>query len=136
MSRVLVDTNVFVSALVFGGKPAIVLQLIEAAGIEIAISDELESELVETLTGKFGWSPERVNEARDRLWHNAFRVAPAPLAGVVRDQGDDHILAAAIASGASLIVTGDKDLLSLGHFRGVRILAPSTFIELLTRPQK
>jgi putative PIN family toxin of toxin-antitoxin system len=127
---VLVDTNVFVSALVFGGKPAIALQMIEALGIEIAISAELESELVETLRDKFGWSAERVNEARDRLWRNARHVVPAPLAGVVRDPGDDHVVAAALASGASLIVTGDKDLLSLSQFRGIRIVAPSTFIEL------
>jgi len=67
MSPVVVDTNVIVSALVFGGKPAIALQLIDVLGIEIATSAELESELVDTLSDKFGWSPERVGEVRHRL---------------------------------------------------------------------
>jgi len=42
----------------------------------------------------------------------------------------------AIACGASLIVTGDKDLLSLGDFRGIRIVTPSMFIDLLTTQRK
>jgi len=76
-----------------------------------------------------------VGEVRHRLFHDARRVTP-PLTGVVRDQGDDHVLAVAIACGASLIVTGDKDLLSLGDFRGICIVTPSMFIDLLTTPRK
>jgi putative PIN family toxin of toxin-antitoxin system len=133
LSRILVDTNVFVSALVFGGKPTLVLQAVEAFGIELVISDELESELSDTLTGKFGWTLGRVNEVRQRLLRDAYRVTPTPLTGIVRDQGDDHVLAAAIAAKASLIVTGDKDLLALDSFQGIRIVTPAMFIQA-TRP--
>lgn len=135
MSRILVDTNVFVSALVFGGKPTLVLQAVEACGIELVISDELEFELSDTLTGKFGWTSGRVDEVRQRLLRDAYRVTPTALTGIVRDQGDDHVLGAAIAAQASLIVTGDKDLLALDSFQGIRIVTPSTFIQLVaTRP--
>lgn len=135
MSRILVDTNVFVSALVFGGKPTLVLQAVEAFGIELVISDELESELSDTLTGKFGWTLKRVNEVRQRLLRDAYRVTPTPLTGIVRDQGDDDVLGAAIAAKASLIVTGVKDLLALDSFQGIRIVTPAMFIQLVaTRP--
>jgi predicted nucleic acid-binding protein len=74
-----------------------------------------------------------VTDICDRLFRNASRIKPIPLTGIVRDAGDDHVLALAIASGASLIVTGDKDLLSLGSYRGIDIVTPSKFIELVTR---
>jgi putative PIN family toxin of toxin-antitoxin system len=131
VNRVLIDTNVFISALVFGGKPAAVFELIHALGIEIVTSAELESELVETLTRKFGWSRARVHDARDMLLRDAYCADPSPLGRVVRDSGDDHILAAAVAAGADFIVTGDNDLLSLGTFQGIRIIRPSAFIQLL-----
>jgi putative PIN family toxin of toxin-antitoxin system len=130
VSRVLIDTNVVVSALVFGGKPAAVLQVVEALGIEVVISAELKAELAETLVTKFGWSEERVEEACSRLFRNARRVEPQALAGVVRDCDDDHVIAAAVEGGAKVIITGDKDLLDLGDFRGIRILTPAAFLEL------
>ena len=55
-------------------------------------------------------------------------VEPVPLgAPVCRDPDDDWVLATAVAGTCECIVTGDKDLLSLGEYRGVRILAPSAF---------
>ena len=124
MTRIVIDTNVLVSAVVFGGKPMQALQLVEALGIELTISNELECELSETLTGKFGWASQQVTDVCDRLFRNASRIKPIPRKGIVRDAGDDHVLALAIASGASLIVTGDKDLLSLGSYRGIDIVTP------------
>ena len=47
---------------------------------------------------------------------------------VCRDPDDDHVLAAAVAVKANLIVTGDKDLLTLGQFQGIRILPPQAFL--------
>lgn len=126
--RILVDTNVYVSALVFGGRPALALQQAEARGIQLVASRELESELVETLTDKFGWSTEQVREACDRLWHSAYWSSPEPLTDIVRDADDNHVIAAALEAGAQYIVTGDRDLLTLGSFRGIPILTPAAFL--------
>jgi hypothetical protein len=54
VTRILIDTNVYVPAVIFGGKPALVLQLAELPGIELAVSAELDAEFPETLAGKFG----------------------------------------------------------------------------------
>ena len=61
-------------------------------------------------------------------------VAPAQFSGrVCRDKSDDVVLATAVTGKADLIVTGDDDLLVLKEFRGIRILSPRGFLELLDR---
>ena len=57
---------------------------------------------------------------------------PLP-ARVCRDKNDDVVLATALAGKADVIVTGDDDLLVLKTFRGIRILSPRQFLELLDR---
>jgi putative PIN family toxin of toxin-antitoxin system len=54
-----------------------------------------------------------------------------PLTGVVRDPNDDMILACAVAAGASHVVTRDDDLLVLGVYEGITIVAPETFLGML-----
>jgi putative PIN family toxin of toxin-antitoxin system len=128
---ILVDTNVLVSALVFGGTPATVLQIIESLGMQLAVSSELEAELADTLADKFGWAAERIAEARNRLFRGSCQVDPPELTGVVRDADDHHVLAAAAAAEAAMIVTGDKDLLTLGAFKGIRIVTPAEFVSAI-----
>ena len=131
MKRVVVDTNVYVSALVFGGKPSFALQAIEARGIQIATSREPESELVETLTDKFGWLIVQVRRACEWLWCTAYWSTPQPLTDIVRDPDDNHVIAACLESGAEIIVTGDRDLLALDPFQGISILTPAAFLARL-----
>jgi len=132
VNRIPVDTNVYISAVVFGGKPALVLQIADSLGIELAVSAELEAEFRETLAGKFGWPADRIDEVCGRLWAQAHWVEPAPLSGIVRDSADDHVLAAAIAAGVKLIVTGDSDLLVLEVFQGIHIVTPAAFLAAFT----
>jgi putative PIN family toxin of toxin-antitoxin system len=128
MIRVFVDTNVYVSALVFGGKPAAVLQLAESGSVELVVSATIKAELTETLTGKFGWDVHRAEQACRDLWNEAcWVVAPQEIQGS-RDPGDDHILSGALEGQAQVIVTGDQDLLALHPFRGVQILTPAEFL--------
>jgi predicted nucleic acid-binding protein len=74
MIRVVIDTNVYVSALVFGGKPAAVLQLAESGAFQVVVSANIKDELVETLTTKFGWPAGRAEKACRELWHESYWV--------------------------------------------------------------
>lgn len=131
MRRVCFDTNVYISALVFGGKPRSVLQIVEVAGIETVAWAELKAELSEVLVEKFGWSAGRVEGACSWLWERSVWVVAEPLSGITRDEADHHVLGAALTGQAEWIVTGDADLLTLGAFRGIAILTPGGFLEKL-----
>jgi putative PIN family toxin of toxin-antitoxin system len=117
--------------LVFGGKPAFALQEAETRGIQLVASRELESELVETLADKFGWSLEQIQAACERLWRAAYWSSPEPLTDVVRDADNNHVIAASLESRAQFIVTGDRDLLTLESFKGIPILTPTAFLDRL-----
>ena len=112
MIRVVLDTNVYVSALVFGGKPAAVLQLAESGAFQLVVSETIKAELVETLTAKFGWSPRSAERVCRGLCDEAWWVMPPEDVQGSRDPEDNHVLSCALEAQAHAIVTGDKDLLT------------------------
>ena len=116
MIRVVIDTNIYISALVFGGRPSAVVQLAESGAFQVVVSTNIKDELVETLTTKFGWTAGRVERACRELWHEAHWVLPAQEVEASRDPDDNPILGCALESGAHAIVTGDQDLLCFTRF--------------------
>ena len=133
MIRAVVDTNVYVSALVFGGKPAAVLQLAEAGSFQLVASAEIRDELLATLTAKFGWPKDRAERACRQLWDEACWVVPPQHVQVSRDPGDDFILACALESQAAFVISGDLDLLALHPFQGIAIVTPAAFLARIAR---
>lgn len=123
------DTSVYVSALVFGGVPRAALLKAFTAPCRVAVSAELQAELVETLERKFGWPSSRVALACAYLWREALCCAPTAV-HASRDPDDDHVLGCAIAASANVLVTGDKDLLSLHPFMGIAIVTPAAFLAM------
>lgn len=129
MIVVVVDTGVYVSALVFGGVPQVALAQAMKPPNRLGVSAELQAELAETLANKFGWASEHVVDAGERLWTDALWCEPASVKAS-RDPDDDHVLGCAVAAGARFLVTGDKDLLTLHPFGSVAIVTPSQFLAM------
>lgn len=129
MTVVVADTGIYVSALVFGGVPQTALIQILDRPFSIAVSEEIKAELTGTLTRKFAWPNSRVAEACRYLWANALWCKPFAVQAS-RDPNDDHVLGCALAASAKVIVTGDKDLLSLHPFRGIAIVTPAAFLAM------
>jgi putative PIN family toxin of toxin-antitoxin system len=131
--RVVVDTNVLISALLQpSGRTTAVLDAIHAGRGALLLSDETFEELASRLRRpKFD---RYVDEAtRHRFVADLAGVAAwVAITGAVRacrDPDDDKFLETAINGDADVIVTGDSDLLALDPFEGVRILTPRQFLE-------
>lgn len=128
--RVLIDTNILISALVYGGKPQDIFELVIIKQITGITSLLLLVELVETLTRKFNFSSEKVYQIERKIRKNFKFVRPIKTLDVVRDKDDNRVLEAAVEGRCDFIITGDKDLLSLGEFENIKIVTPAQFAEI------
>lgn len=124
---VVLDTNVLVAALVAKGLcHEVVLHALGSC--TVATSRTLLDELERTLRDKFTLGPAATALLTD-LPGRVRIVTPAPLtARVSRDADDDEVLATAVAASATLIVTGDQDLLVLRAYQGIDIITPREFL--------
>ena len=132
MLRVVLDTNVLVSAYGFGGKPLRLLAEGVSGGYCIVTSVPLMTELARILYDVMGWSDDRVVTALAQLARVAEIVEPDITLAVVADEPDNRVLECAVAGSADVIATGDRHLLDLGEHEGVRILRPAQALELVT----
>ncbi|MBI1919938.1 MAG: putative toxin-antitoxin system toxin component, PIN family [Geobacter sp.] len=136
MKRVILDTNVLVSALLFRGRLARFEELWKNGEIIPVITRETFAELNGVLHyPKFALAADEIRAIVEDEILPFFEVVDVieVVTGACRDPYDDQFLAAAINARAEWIVTGDKDLLDLGKFRGVRIVRPQEFLDGMER---
>lgn len=139
MLRVVVDTNILVSALLSrSGAPRQVVnawreRLFLLLTCESAM-DEANRVLAElSATGKYAFTPEHSAQLLALLRNDAL-VLPAQakvFGSIPADPDDEKFLAIALEGGADVIVSGDKHLLELGTFRGIPIKTAREFLEML-----
>lgn len=125
--RAVLDTNVLISAFVFpGGAPEHVYRRAIEGRITLITSRPLLSELGRVLTEKFGWESAYAEEVLTQLVRIAVVVDPTEqIADITDDPADNRVLEAAAEGEADVIVSGDRHLMRLGAWRGIRILTPA-----------
>ena len=129
--RVVLDTNVFVSALLFGGKPSRIVELAKDGRIELFVSPFILAEFEDKLKSKFGYTARGAHEAGADIEVIAQVVRPRDkIHAIERKDSDNRILECAVEAGAQALVTGNmRDIRPLGSFQGIEILTPSEFLE-------
>jgi putative PIN family toxin of toxin-antitoxin system len=125
-----VDTNVFISAVLFGGLPAKALEIIKQKKAVLVVSPEIEVEIISKLAA-FSVPPQLIEDVRFVLEEETIKTVPKRKIKVCRDPRDNMFLEAAAESSAEFLVTGDKDLLILKTFETTLILPPRLFLESL-----
>ncbi len=130
---VVLDTNVWISALQFAKYRGTPTQAVEKAMTEdvIATCAEIEAEILRVLTKKFRWESDRARSAIEAGLVRSVRVQIRGTVKECRDPDDDMFLECAARANADLLIAGDKDLLALGHHKGTRILTPAEYVSIL-----
>lgn len=135
MSRVVVDTNVLVSALIKKGKPlSLVQRLLEKH--TVVLSSQMLAELADVLSrDKFTITNAQIDLFISLLLRKSTVTSVSGNLNVISEDPDDNIvLLTAINGKADYIVSGDKHLLSLRKFEGIAIVTISQMLEILSRP--
>jgi uncharacterized protein len=121
--KVVLDTNILVSALFWQGREHRLLQRCIKGELKAAISPEILSELTHVMRDYFDASEEEIAEAIDLLMSSFEIVEPRQIIEAVpSDDSDNRILECAVEAKADKIISGDKHLLSMKSYKGIRIV--------------
>lgn len=128
--RIVIDSNVWISALVFGGKPRQIFERAIKGDYVIVVSEEIFTEVRRVISEKF-------TDFIDDF--EAFQTAVNPRlvmvklgsvrVSVSRDKDDNRVIETAIIGGASHIISGDKDLLVLSKFKNIEMITAVDFLD-------
>ncbi len=137
--RAVIDTNVLLSALLWRGAAHALIDQVRTGALSLVSSPFILAELAGVISrAKFRPVLARSNINSQQMLADirllAEIIEPSPLPNpVCRDPDDDEVLALAQAALPDLIVTGDTDLLVLGDFAGIPIVAPTEALAIVTR---
>jgi putative PIN family toxin of toxin-antitoxin system len=129
--RVVLDTNVLVSALLFSGEVGRIVAGWRNGAFAPVFSRDTFDEFRRVLAyPKFSLTAQEIEALIEDevLPFSEVIEIEEDISGVCRDPADDKFLSCAVAAGAEYLVSGDKDLLDLGSFRNIQILNTSAFL--------
>lgn len=127
--RIVIDSNVWISALVFGGKPRRIFERVVADGWTIIASEEIFTEVRRVLAVKFVDFVEDFESFQAVLQPYVIKIKLGSMrVAVSRDEDDNRVIETAIIGDASHIITGDKDLLVLLKYNQIDIITPTEFL--------
>jgi putative PIN family toxin of toxin-antitoxin system len=132
---VVFDTNVLVSAVGWRGPEHELYERCRAGELRLAISPELLAELERVLRyPRLGFTEEEIEGFISDLLGHASTASPSRTVEVVEEDPDDNrVIECALATGARWIVSGDKHLLGLEEYEGIRIVGAATAVKVLGR---
>jgi putative PIN family toxin of toxin-antitoxin system len=138
--RLVLDTNVVVSALLWDGGPRKLLSAGRRGEVELYSSAQLLRELTDVLSrrkfhSKIAASQLSVDQIVDLYAELAALVRPVPVPRIVSDPDDDAVIATALAAKADLIVTGDKALLSIDTYENLRVVSVAEALRLTVQAE-
>lgn len=129
--RAVADTNIFISAFLFGGLPQIFLELAIGGSFSLVTSGSILEEFDDKLKTKFAVPDDKRQAFLGKLTSHAVVITPSiVLNGVPEDPDDNRILECAVEGKANCIVTGDRHLLRLNEFRGIPIVTVRSFLQV------
>jgi|TergutMp193P3_1026864.scaffolds.fasta_scaffold287108_1 putative PIN family toxin of toxin-antitoxin system len=131
--KLVLDTNIFVSAFYWGGNPQKIIDRIVDGMDELYISNEILDEIAATMARpKFKTRPEIIDRyirSMEKIGKKVFITGK--IRGICRDKDDDDKIECGIQSGADYLITGDDDLLVLKNYRQIKFITAQEYLKML-----
>ncbi|MFZ1324276.1 MAG: putative toxin-antitoxin system toxin component, PIN family [Candidatus Saccharimonadales bacterium] len=128
--RIIIDANVLISGIVFGGKPRRLLDLLSEDALVVVIAEEMLTEVRRKIVLKFPDFIEDYNRVEKLLKRDCIivRLGSAQVK-ISRDPDDDKYIEAALLGHCNYIITGDNDLLVIGQYENIGMIKPADFLK-------
>ncbi len=130
--RIVIDTNIFVSSF-FGGNPRKIIDLWKNEKITLCLSNAIFDEYIDVLH-RIGMKDEDELEELLSLFSRGFSIlftTKTPKIKIIKDDpDDDKFIECAVALKANAIITGDREILAIKEYMGIKILTPRQFLEI------
>ena len=129
--RVVIDTNVLMSAVFFGGIPGRILGAWRTGHIDLVISPEIVDEYVQVGERLKRRYPGADVQALIELIIQNAKIVPSSLLpeSICEDPEDDKFLACALEAKAKVVISGDKKLLAVSSYQGIAVVTPRQFVD-------
>ena len=133
--KVVLDTNIYISAILFGGECEKLIQFLKEHNTEILISDFIFKEIELILRKKFHWNEHDIRITLYDIEKKTIIIDTHSSIRIIKQKvSDNKILECAVDGGADVIISGDtKHIQPLKNFKGIPIVSPNFFINKLTR---
>ena len=129
--KVVIDTNIFVSSF-FGGNPRKIIDLWKNEKITLCLSNTILDEYIDVLR-RIGLNDEYELEELLSLFSKGFKILfitkPPKIHIIENDPDDDKFIECAVALKAVAVITGDREVLAVREYMGIKILTPQRFLE-------
>ncbi len=130
--KVVLDTNILISAIFWRGNPYKVVRGGIKRDYVLCLSKPILAELKEKLTEKFDLPSEQIDEQINILIEYSEIVEiNVEINAVKNDQDDNMILECAVSCNADYIISGDRHLLKMREYKGIKIISPAEFLEII-----
>ncbi len=134
MIKAVFDTNILISSIFWKGPPYDLMRNVISGEILLFTSLPIINETREVLIRDFNISMETVEEHVDIIVYNSVMVSSTENLGVIEaDETDNRILECAVSGEADYIVSGDKHLLNLREYKGIKIVKAAEMVEILKK---
>ena len=134
--NVVLDTNVYISALLFpGGICDRIIRIVRNGDIKVYISPDILTEIKKVFERKFKMPSEDIDNVIERVLAIANLVYPRfRIDRIKKPDADNRVLECAFEAKATFLVTGDKKhILPLKKFQGIHIISPSEFLDIIEK---
>lgn len=125
------DTNILISAIVFGGKPRTIFKSITIDKLAVGVTSKiLLTELIDVLKTKFGYSPKELIKIKKIISKNFLIIEPKNIPKIIsEDPFDNQVLAIANSASVDFIISGDNHLLKIKKYEKTPIITPHRFLD-------
>ena len=136
--KVVFDTNIYISGIIFGGNPRTCLELAREKEVKLVTSRNILLEIAKKLKDKFKWTNQEIQEVIEGISKFTNIIKPKKRLSIIKaDPSDNKILECAQEAKANYIISGDiKHVLAVKKFEDIKIVSAKDFLDIFYQKTK